>query len=91
MVGREMLAVIGQDRVDLAQGAVCEQLPQHVELGQEVGPVRFHQENALRQRRFGQLPRLRCVQRQRLLDQYVLARLDSRERAREVLMVGVAT
>ena len=42
MLGSEMLAVIGKDGVDFTEHPVREQLPQHVELRQEVGPVGFH-------------------------------------------------
>ena len=38
------------------------------------------------QRGLGELPGLRGVQRQRLLDQHVLARLDRGQRAREMLV-----
>jgi hypothetical protein len=79
--------MVGDDGVDLAECARIKQLPDDVELWQELGPHCLHEEDALASGDLGQSAGLAGIERHRLLDQGVLAGLQRHQRARVVRIV----
>ena len=75
----EPLAVVGQHRVHVAEHAVVEELPDHVEAWQVERPHRLGAEHPPLRSPFRDLRCLRLVQRERLLHQHVLARLERKQ------------